>query len=318
MTTTTTRMPTLPPASTEAARPRSAARRLESFYRWLFLLPAVIYMVLFFGYPVYQNLIMSFQDYTTATFYTGVAPWVGFANYAQVLSSSVFSTAAINTLLFTAVSIGVGFTVGMSLAVFFRKKFPLNGVLRSLLLLPWLLPHIATSAVWRSILDKDSGVLNSVLEALHFTQNGVPWLTSTQFALIAVIAVSIWGGIPFYVSLLYGGLQDVPDELYEAAAIDGATGWRAFWSVTWPMLRPVTGVVLLLGIIHGLRAMDIILALTGGGPANATQSIATQSYTLSFREFLFGQGSALTNILGLVSLVFALVYLRVSRRGVED
>ena len=109
--------------------------------------------------------------------------------------------------------------------------------------------------------------------------------------------VNIWIGIPFNLTILYGGLQDIPEELYEAAALDGATGWQAFRYVTWPLLRPVVSVVLVLGVVYTLKVLDIILGLTGGGPANATQTIATQSYHLSFIEFDFGQGAALSNIL---------------------
>jgi multiple sugar transport system permease protein len=297
---------------------RRPGRRRESLYQWLFLLPAAIYLILFFGFPVVKNLVMSFQDYGTATFYTGEAPWVGFENYAKVLGSSVFTTAAVNTALFTVGSIAGQFVLGLALAVFFRRRFPLSGLLRSLLLLPWLLPLIASGAAWKWILDKDSGVLNQFLTALHIVPTGVPWLTSTQLALVAVVGVNVWIGIPFNLTILYGGLQDIPDELYEAAALDGATGWRAFRHVTWPMLRPVVNVVLVLGVVYTLKVLDIILALTGGGPADSSQTIATESYSLSFTQFRFGEGSALGNILVLVSLVFALVYLRASRRSVED
>ena len=133
-----------------------------------------------------------------------------------------------------------------------------------------------------------------------------------------MILVNVWIGIPFNVTLLYSGLQDIPDELYEAGALDGATGWKAFWHITWPNLRPVVGVVLVLGVVYTLKVLDIILGLTGGGPANATQTIATQSYSASFVEFKFGEGAALSNILILISLVFAAIYLRGTRRQVDE
>ena len=282
-------------------------RRREELGRWAFLLPALIFMALFFGYPIVKNVTMSFQEYTTSTFYTGRAPWVGLGNYASVLSSSVFSTAMVNTVLFTVGSIAGQFTIGLALAIFFKRRFPLNG------LLPWLLPMIVSSAIWKWMLDKDSGVINQLLQAVSLP--AVPWLTSTSVALIAVIIVNIWLGIPFNMTILYSGLQDIPDELYEAASLDGAVGWKAFRHVTWPLLRPVVSVVLVLGVVYTLKVLDIILGLTGGGPSNATQTLATQSYKLSFANFEFGQGAALGNILVLVSVVFAVVYLRLSRSG---
>ncbi len=297
------------------ARPRRrASRRRRRAVELLFLAPAVAYLLLFFGYPVVKNVVMGFQDYTTATFFTGVAPWVGLQNYSDVLQSQVFSKAAVNTLLFTAGSIAGQFTIGLALAVYFQRRFPLSGVLRSLLLLPWLIPLIVASTIWRWILDQDNGALNRVLAGFDFV--GQPgWLTSTSLALIAVIVVNIWIGIPFNATILYGGLQDIPRELYEAAALDGATGWKAFRHITWPLLRPVVNVVLVLGVVYTLKVIDIILGLTRGGPANATQTIATQSYQLSFVQFNFGQAAAMGNLLIVVSLVFAALYLRASRRA---
>ena len=137
-------------------------------------------------------------------------------------------------------------------------------------------------------------------------------------ALIAIILVNIWLGIPFNLTLLYSGLQDIPDELYEAGALDGATGWKAFWQITWPNLHAVVSVVIMLGVIYTLKVLDIILGLTQGGPANATQTINLMSYQRSFVEFKFGQGAALSNILILISLVFAIVYLRATRRQVDE
>ena len=142
----------------------------------------------------------------------------------------------------------------------------------------------------------------------------MPWLNSPSVALIAVISVNIWVGIPFNVTILYAGLQDIPDELYEAGALDGATGWQAFWHITWPNLRAVASVVLLLGVVYTLKVLDIILGLTNGGPANATQTLATQSYQQSFVNFEFGVGAAFSNILILISLLFAIIYLRATRR----
>ena len=279
-----------------------------------FLVPAVVYLALFFGYPVVQNALMGFQEYTTRTFYTGEAPFVGFDNYVTVLSSGLFGTALLNTVLFTVGSIAGQFVIGLGIALFFHRRFPLSGLLRSLLLLPWLIPLIVSSAVWRWILDQDNGVLNQFLGALGVADSP-GWLTSTSLALITVIGVNIWLGIPFNTTILYGGLQDIPQDLYEAAALDGATGWRAFRHVTWPLLRPVVNVVLVLGVVYTIKVLDLILGLTGGGPANASQTIATQAYHLSFREFRFGEGAAMGNVLIVISLVFALLYLRANRRA---
>jgi multiple sugar transport system permease protein len=312
--------PPMRPDRDATARVRILAshRSRERLAQLLFLVPAAVYMVAFFGFPVVKNFLMAFQKYSTSTFYTGEAPWVGLDNYRAVVSSSVFSRALLNTALFTAGSIAGQFIIGLALAVFFRRRFPLNGLLRSLLLLPWLIPLIVSGAVWRWILDKDNGALNRFLAAIHVATDHPGWLTSTSLALVAVIMVNIWIGIPFNLTILYGGLQDIPDDLYEAAALDGATGWQRFRYVTWPLLRPVVSVVLVLGVVYTIKVLDLILGLTGGGPANASQTIATQSYHLSFVQFDFGQGAALGNILIAISLLFAIIYLRANRRAVDE
>ena len=296
-------------------RPRSGRRR-ERVVQWLFLTPAIVYVIAFFGYPVVKNLVMSFQDYTTKTFFTGEAPWVGLANYVEVVTSRVFPITVANTVLFTIGSIVGQFVIGLLFALFFSRNFPLSGVMRSLLLLPWLIPVIASTSVWKWILDQDAGVLNQVLGLVGIAP--VPWLTSPDIALLAVVMVNVWLGIPFNTALLYSGLQNIPEELYEAGSLDGATGWKSFWHITWPSLRPVVTVVLVLGVIYTLKVLDIILGLTGGGPANSTQTLATDSYFRSFREFSFGTGAAVSNILILFSLVFAGIYLRVNRKQVDE
>jgi multiple sugar transport system permease protein len=147
-----------------------------------FLAPAAIYIVLFYGYPIVRNLTMSFQEFTAATFFTGEAPWVGMANYAAVLADPVFAQALRNTFIFTVASILGQFVIGMMLAIYFTKKFPLSSTLRSLLLLPWLIPMIVSSTIWRWILDKDSGVLNQFLSALSLVDTKPGWLTNTSLA----------------------------------------------------------------------------------------------------------------------------------------
>lgn len=308
-------------ATTSAPRARSPFHRRarpsrETVARLLFVAPAALYLLLFFGYPVVKNVTMSLQAYTTKTFFTGEAPWVGFANYQTVFNSNLFWPSLANTALFTIGSIAGQFVIGMALASFFKRRFPLSNFLRSMLLLPWLLPLIVSSASWRSILDQDSGVLNRFLDSIGI--GAVPWLTSPSIALIAVIMVNIWVGIPFNVTILYSGLQDIPDELYEAGALDGATGWKAFWNITLPNLKPVISVVLVLGVVYTIKVLDIILGLTNGGPANATQTLSIRSYQESFVNFEFGVGAAFSNILILISLVFAVIYLRANRRAVDE
>ena len=287
--------------------------RRRQLFAWLFIAPAIVYVAIFFGYPIVNNLTMSFQDFTMTTFYTGEAPWVGFDNYVSVVTSALFARLSVNTAVFTILSLAATFVIGMLLALFFNAHFKLSGLLRSLILLPWLLPLIISAAVWRRMMDEGSGILNQILSGVGL--GSVPWLTNPDVALFSIIIVNVWIGIPFVMVILYGGLQEIPKEYYEAAALDGATGWNSFRYITWPLLRPVVAVVLILGFVYTIRVLDIILALTGGGPANATQTYATQAYQLSFVDFKFGIGAALSNILIVVSLLVAALQLRMNRRA---
>ncbi|MFD4661436.1 carbohydrate ABC transporter permease [Kitasatospora sp. NPDC058444] len=294
---------------------RSPGRLRERTAQWLFIAPAAAYLALFFGYPLVENLVMSFRQHTVTTFYTGEAPFVGLRNYASVLSSDAFPGTLLTTALFTVASVLGQFAAGLALALFFRRRFPLGDTLRSLLLLPWLLPLVVSGTTWRWMLDPDTGVVNAALRGLHLSSSGVPWLTGTSQALLSVVLVNIWVGIPFNTALLYGGLRDIPAHLYEAAELDGAGPRASFRHITWPLLRPVVGVVLVLGVIYTLKVLDLVLVVTGGGPADATETLATRSYELSFRQFDFGRGAAMSSLLVLLSLVFALAYLRAGRRA---
>ncbi|MEV8320141.1 sugar ABC transporter permease [Streptomyces sp. NPDC059900] len=300
--------PALPAARPDPAR----ARRRRTLSQWGFIAPAVLFMLLFFGYPLVRNILMSFQDYSPSTFFDGKAPFNGTDNWSKVFQDDLFGKALWHTVVFTLGSLAGQFGIGLALAVFFTKRFPLNGVLRSLILLPWLVPMVVSGIVWRRILDQDTGVLNSFLDTFG-AGGATPWLTSPGMALFSVILVNIWIGIPFNLVILYGGLQEVPRELYEAAALDGASAWRTFRSITLPLLKPVITVVLVLGFMSTVKILDLILALTDGGPADATQTLGTLTYQNSFVQLDFGAGAVVGNVLILISAVFAVFYLRANR-----
>ena len=282
---------------------------------WGFLTPALVYLAAFFVFPVARNVVMSFQDYSISSLYTGQAPYAGFANYRAIFDSGMFGKLAVNTVLFIVGSMVGQFVIGLGLAAFFNRRFPLSGVIRALLLLPWLLPMVASTTVWRWILDENSGALNRALHVTHLTAGSTPWLADPTLALVSVILVNIWVGIPFNMVILYGGLQEIPKELYEAAAVDGARALSRFRFITWPLLRPVVGVVVILGFVYTVKVIDIILVLTGGGPAHGSQTLAVESYQLSFQNFAFGQGAAMSNLLIVASTVLAVVYLRINRQA---
>jgi multiple sugar transport system permease protein len=293
---------------------RLRRQRARAFWiRFSFLAPVLIYLVLFFGYPLYYSLSVSLEKYDLGALFTGHADFIGLTNYTEVFKDPIAQQAAWHTLIFTVGSILPQFLIGLALAVFFVNQFPLSRFLRSLMLLPWLLPLIVSGTIWKWLFDGTNGLLDQILSGLHLVPVHFGWLTTPGWALFAVIITNIWIGVPFNMVLLYSGLQNIDGEYYEAAALDGASRWARFWYITTPLLRPVIAVVLMLGLIYTLKVFDIIYVMTSGGPANSTQIFATWSYNLSFSQQMFGQGAALGNVILIVALLVALIYLRFNR-----
>lgn len=294
-------------------RPRGGRLRAQ-LAAWAFIAPVVIYLLVFYAYPLYRNLDLSLRAYTLRSFIDGTAPFVGLQNYVEVFHDTTFTPALINTAVFTLVSIAFQFTIGLALAVFFFRNFRLAATLRALFLVPWLLPLLVSASVWAWMLNSESGVVNSAIEALGGHQ--INWLTSPQWAMVSVLIANIWIGIPFNLVILYSGLQGIPGDLYEAASLDGANGWQTFWRVTFPLLRPVAAITILLGLIYTLKVFDIIWIMTQGGPVNASTTFAIWSYRLGFggESPDLSPAAAVGNLLIVIALIFGLVYIRLQQR----
>jgi multiple sugar transport system permease protein len=285
--------------------------RLAAF---AFVAPLIVYLAAFYLYPLYRNLDLSLRDYTVRSFVAGDAPFTGWDNFRRVLDDPTFGPALRHTMVFTFVSIAFQYVIGLALAVFFNRHFRLAPTLRALFLIPWLLPLIVSASTWSWMFNSESGVVNYILHL--FGADPVGWLTSPDWALTSVIVANIWIGIPFNLVILYSGLQNIPAELYEAAALDGAGAWQQFRRITFPLLRPVSAITLLLGLVYTLKVFDLIWIMTKGGPGDTSSTLATWSYQLGFGTLLpkFGPGAAVGNILILIALVFGLLYIRVQRR----
>jgi len=309
-----------PPAVERLSAERPAPNRIRRRARspqWAalaFLAPSVVYLVAFYAYPMYRNLDLSLRDYTVYSFVHGGAPFAGLSNYASIIDDPSFNSTLIHTLVFTAVSLVFQFAIGLALAVFFAQNFRLSAFLRALFLVPWLLPLIVSASTWSWMLDTNYGIVNAALHAVGI--GPVDWLTSPTWSLPSVIIANIWIGVPFNLVLLYSGLQGIPRDLYEAASLDGAGPWQRFRRVSWPLLRPVSAITLLLGLVYTLKVFDIIWIMTRGGPANSSATFATWSYELGFGNLLpeFGLGAAVGNLLVIMALIAGLVYIRARRR----
>ena len=303
------------PPGTRSARRQRIRPGYSRLVPLSFMLPAVVYLVVMFCYPLYYNVSMSLREFTVGSFLTGVAPFVGFDNYADLLEDRLFYKALGTTAIFTVLSIAGQMTIGMLLALFFWRRFPLNPAMRALLLAPWLLPLVVSASVWQWMFAQDYGIINYVLLELGLISSSLPWLVEPTSALAAVIITNIWIGIPFSMAVFHSGLQALPSELLEAAELDGAGPAQRFFRITLPLLKPLTAIVFVLSVTYTVKVFDLIFVLTRGGPADATQTLAVYSYKLSFRLFEFGPGAAVGNVLVVISLCFAFFYIRSFRRN---
>jgi multiple sugar transport system permease protein len=296
-----------------AARPRAGGRRLRrAGAPYLYVVPALLFLLAVELYPIAYNVRNSLVGLDIGTYLSGDAPWVGLDNYQRVIDDPAFQHAVGVSLIFTAACIALQFSIGLALALFFVKPFPGSTTLRALLVLGWLLPGVVTGNLFRWMFDGDSGVVMWLISAVGLGDHA--WLVDPQAALWAAIVTNVWVGIPFNMLLLLPALQAIPQGLYEAAEVDGASAWQRFRHITLPLLRPAALSVVLLGVIYTFKVFDLIYVLTGGGPVDATTVLPIYIFDLSLEFFRFGEGAAASTLLLLAMLVVAAGYLWLARR----
>jgi multiple sugar transport system permease protein len=272
------------------------------------------YLALFLAYPLFYNVWTSVHDVQLSVLLGGLERFNGLENYRAVIDDPAFWHSVRLSVVFTLGSLAFQFTLGFALALLFARPFPLNGLLRSLLLVAWLLPQVVSGTLFRWLLDAESGAYNALLEAVGLGALSHGWLTDPSTSLAGVIFANIWIGVPFNMLLLLVGLHTIDPELHEAAAIDGAGAWQRFRRITLPLMRPVSVTVLLLGLVYTFKVFDIIFVMTGGGPVDATRVLSLYVYEVFFTFFRFGRGAAAGLLLLVVPLLAGAFYVRRLRR----
>ena len=298
-------------------------KTIKRFFKYenvglLFVLPAFVYMLIFVGYPIISNIVLSVQDVTVKNLARGTKNFVGLNNYIELFGDEVFRLTISNTLKFTVYSLLFQFIIGFALAVFFNKNFSFAKPIRGLLMIPWMIPMTVTALIFKFIFSTDVGIVNYLLHSLGIISENIEWLTNPDIALGCVIFANVWIGIPFNTILLSTGLTTISQELYESAAIDGANGFQRFIKITLPLLRPTIESVLVLGFIYTFKCYDLIYVMTSGGPVNSTHLMSTYSYKLSFEMFDYSMGSAAANVLLVILLFVGMVYLKITMEGEND
>ena len=275
---------------------------------YLLLTPAVLMAAGVALVPVLATLWMSLHRRQPIF---DISDFVGLGHYAFLMQDPRFWNALTNTTYFVVVSVGLELVLGLGFALLLNLPFRGRGVARALVLIPWAVPTVAAARFWEWMFNPEVGVLNYLLGLR------INWLGDPVWALHAAIVADVWKTTPFVVLLLLAGLQVIPRDLYRAARVDGATAWQAFRHVTVPLLMPVVLIVLLFRTMDAARLFDLVFVLTGGGPANQTETLVVYAYKLMYRTLQFGYGSAVAvATFGLIFLI-SLVYLKAMRRSWE-
>ncbi len=292
---------------------RGPITRLLEDERWLalaLLLPTLALLGLFIAYPFFKGVELSVTDTKVGV----PGHFVGLQNFEKIWNDSIFHVAVWNTCLYTFVTTVFKLALGLWLALLLNNNFQGKAFTRAFILLPFIIPTVLSTLAWKWMFDPTFSVINWGLFRLGLIEGRINWLGDPTLALISVMIVNVWRGVPFYAISLLAGLQTISPELHEAAAIDGARAWQRFRHVTWPLLLPVTLVIVLFSVIQTFADFQLVYVLTGGGPANATQLFATYAYQLGIGTGLLSEGATISLAIFPVLLLVVIVQLIYIRR----
>src|SRR5262245_19066831 len=292
---------------------RGPLTRLLEDERWLalvLLLPTVVLIALLLAYPFGKCVELSVTDAKVGV----PCSFVGLQNFITLADDTIFQRAVSNTFVYTVVTTIFKLALGLWLALLLNRHFRGKALTRAFILLPFIIPTVLSTFAWKWMFDPTFSVINWTLYRLSVIHGRIDWLGDPDLAMISVIINNVWRGVPLYAISLLAGLQTINPELQEAAAIDGARPWQRFWHVTWPLLLPVTMVVVLFSVIQTFADFQLVYVLTGGGPANATQLFATYAYQIGVGTGLLSEGAAISLAMFPVLLIVVIIQLLYIRR----
>ncbi len=276
---------------------------------YIFIAPNMLVFTVFVFVPILFAFYISLTEWSLI----GTPQFVGLGNYVEMLGDGQFWRALFNTLVYTIGTVPGSIALGLLVAIGLNRKLPGLALLRSLFFVPVIISLVAVALIASWMFNDNYGVINAALEALGF--EGVPWLSSPVWAMPSLIITTLWIRIGFCMVIYLAALQSIPVELYQAAQVDGATGWRQFRHITWPLLGPTTFLLLILNVIYSLHVFDLIYVMTGGGPGSSTTVLVQYIYQVAFQESEMGYASAVGVVLYLMLLVFTVFQWRMTRQG---
>jgi multiple sugar transport system permease protein len=276
--------------------------------------PSLVVIAIVAAYPILYAIWLSLHQYSVI--HPGLSRWVGLDNYRDALTSSDFWSAVKVTFIFTAISVTLELVLGMGMALLMHTAFRARPVLRAVVLVPWAILTVGTALIWRYIVAPDSGFLNQILQALHLPGGHTVWLAHNGYALAVMVFADVWKTAPFMALLLLAGLQVIPEELNDAARVDGATAWQHFARVTLPLLKPAILVALIFRTLDALRIFDLPYVLTQG--SNGTTTLSLLSYQQLTQNQLIGPGSALAVLTFIIVMAVSFLYIRVAGDNIRQ
>ena len=283
---------------------------------YLYVMPALIVMLIVIAYPIYYTIELSFYK-TPANLQMKDKIFVGFDNYVTLLTSESFWDVTLNTVIWTVSSTFIAFFLGVCAALSLHREFAGRGLMRALLLIPYVISAVAASYVWKWLYHSDYGVIGALSVQFGFTEQPINFIDNIHTVLPSLIVVNIWREFSFAMIMIMAGLQTVPDQLLRAAQVDGANAWQRFWHVTVPHLSGVSMVTLLLLMVANFNSFVIPFVMTGGGPAGASDIWITQIYQIAFGRQRWGLASAYAVILFIVLMTLGYFYVKALTRGDE-
>ena len=273
---------------------------------WILVLPTLLVVVLVAGYPLAQVFYWSIFKADIA--FVEPPEFVGLENYAYLFQDPDFRQALWNTLKFTVVSVSLETVLGLAIALIIHSNFRGRGLVRTAILIPWAIPTVVSAKMWQWMLNDVYGVINVLGVKLGLLSQKVAFLARPELLLPSIIAVDVWKTTPFMALLLLAGLQMIPEELYEAASIDGASRWQQFWSITLPLLTPALVVALIFRTLDALRVFDVVFVMSGVNPATRTLAVYNRQTLVDFQDL--GYGSAISVAILVIIFAFVLLYMR--------
>lgn len=274
---------------------------------YLFLAPALLVTTAIVFWPVVQTAWMSLFDYSLLR--PRERPFIGLGNFARALGDEVFWISLWQSVVWITACVGGQLLLGLVTGILLNRSFWWRGIARALVIIPWALPSVIIALMWSWMYDFNLGLINDLGLRLGLLAEPVPWLAQPRTAFWAIVLVLIWQGFPFFAIVVLAGLQSIPQDLYEAAAMDGATSWQGFLNITLPSLMPVLMTALLLRTIWVANSLDVILVMTGGGPGYATHTLPLYAFIKAYSGLEFGYGSALALILTVMLMGIVALYI---------